>query len=130
MLAELSWEITPITHNQNRVTPGFEKALFGRTFEKLGQERRIGVLKAFRAVSDHQACLFDELRKERVTYFHLWSAGTENLQADAASCFKTTLALTKEILHIGINPNDRGRLLINPLLSAYLRKEHIPQSGT
>jgi hypothetical protein len=130
MLAQLAWEITPITHNRSRVTPEFEKGLFGRRFEKLGQDRRIEVLKTFGAVSDHQAGLFEELRKKRVSYFHLWSAGTENSQADAVSCFRSALTLTKEVLQIGIDPNDRGRLLINPLLPAYLSEEHSHESDT
>jgi hypothetical protein len=129
MLAQLAWEITPITHNQKRVTPEFERGLFGRRFEKLGQERRIEVLKTFRAVSDHQASLFDELRTKRVSYFHLWSAGTDNGRADASSCFRTALALTKEILQIGLDPNDRRKLVINPLLSAYLSEKRVDSEG-
>ena len=130
MLAQLIWDITPIAHNRTRVNPEFEKGLFGRRFEKLGQERRIEVLKTFKAVSEDQANLFEELRKRRVSYFHLWSAGTENGQADAASCFKTALRLIKEVLQIGIDPNDHGKLLINPLLSAYLSEEHGNKNGT
>jgi hypothetical protein len=130
MLAQLAWEITPITHNQSRVTPEFEKGLFGRRFEKLGQERRIEVLKTFNAVSDYQASLFEELRTKRVSYFHLWSAGTENSRDDAAFCFKTASVLTKEVLQIGFDPNDRGRLLINPLLLAFLSEEHVDKVDT
>lgn len=130
MLAQLVWEITPITHNQRRVTPEFEKGLFGRRFERLGQERRIEVLKTFSAVSEHQASLFNELRTKRVSYFHLWSAGTENSRDDAASCFRTALVLTKEVLQIGFDPKDRGRIVVNPLLSAYLSEEHVDKGDT
>lgn len=122
MLAQLVWQITPITHNQGPVTEEFEKGLFGSTFEKLGQNRRIQVLKTFGAITPDQAIMFEDLRIKRVRYFHKWSAGTESSQSDAADCFKAALTLAKEIMQIGISPDERGTLVLNPLVASYLNK--------
>jgi hypothetical protein len=120
MLTQLTWQITPIVHNQSRVTAEFEKGILGREFEKLGQDRRINVLKTFGAISESQANQFDDLRKRRVRFFHLWSTGVEDVQSDARRCYKIALLLTQEILQIGISPHEPGRVTINPLLSAFL----------
>ncbi len=122
MLAQLVWQITPINHNKGRVTEEFEKGLFGRTFEKLGQERRIEVLRTFGAITSDQARLFDILRVRRRDYFHIWSAATKGSQPDAAGCFGAAFTLTKEVMQIGISPNERGTLVVNPLLSTYLNE--------
>lgn len=122
MLAQLVWQITPITHNQSPVTDKFETGLFGSTFEKLNQDRRIKVLRTLGVITTDQAKMLDDLRLKRVSYFHRWSAGTESSQSDAACCFKTALTLAKEIMQIGISPNERGTLVLNPLVASYLNK--------
>jgi hypothetical protein len=121
MLAQITWEMTPITHNKKRVTEVFEKGVLGSKFEKLGQERRISILHAFGAINDSQRKLFADLKNKRRGYFHLWSTGTENLKEDSLSSFKWALTLTCEILQIGISPNVPGKVRVNPNLVSYLK---------
>ena len=121
MLTQLTWKMTPVTHNQNRVTNEFEKRVFGSKFEKLGQQRRLSVLHAFGAITDLQHQLFTYLKNKRRTYFHLWSPGTENIKDDSLDCYKMALTLTREILQISISPEEPGKIIVNPLLINYLR---------
>lgn len=119
MLALLVWKISPITLNKSAITAAQEKALWGREFEKLAQEKRIDLLKVFGFIAEGDERALDFLRATRRTYFHLWSESTENVGKDALKCFLTVLELVKSILQI---QPDRGKISINPLLSKYLQE--------
>lgn len=127
MLAQLLWAMSPITHNQEPVTTDFEKAMWGSTFEKLGQDRRVKVLEAFTALKTDHVEIFNFLRTTRRKYFHLWSESTEDIQEDAKNCFIRLTKLVKEILQMDISPTEPGKITVNPMLSAYLertKKDH------
>ena len=47
MVAILLWEISKASLQQAQIDKAAQKALFGNTFERLGQERRVQVLRAF-----------------------------------------------------------------------------------
>jgi hypothetical protein len=130
MLALLLWQITPVSRDGTRITIEFEKGLWGRRFEKLGQEHRVSVLAAFNAISKRQAELFDKIRKTRVRYFHLWSTSSENIHADSLTCFRNAAELVKEVFQIELSDSKRGAIKINPLLSAYLKTVEESESGT
>jgi hypothetical protein len=121
MLAILVWKITPISQNGARITVEFEKGLWGRRFEKLGQEQRVRVLAAFNAISTTQKDLFDSIRTTRRRYFHLWSTSSEKIHSDSLMCFKAASELVKSIFQIEFSETQRGTIKINPLLSDYLR---------
>ena len=76
-----------------------EESVFGRTFENLGQERRIKILLAYRKISEEDKASFNEIRKTRRRYLHFWSKdrtpGEE--QEDALKVFQETMLLMPRI---------------------------------
>lgn len=117
MLALLLWQITPITMDGKRIEADMEKAIWGTEFEKMGQEKRINLLKVFGAVSEQDAQNLDFLRATRRKYFHFWSASISGIKEDALNCFLKVAMLVKNVLQISY---VEGALAINPLLHAYL----------
>lgn len=117
MLALLLWQITPIALNGKRMDAAAEKSLWGSEFEKMGQEKRIDVLKVFGAISDGDAQILDFLRATRRKYFHFWSTGTERIRDDALQCFLRLTMAVQNILQIQY---DNDSVKLNPLLDVYL----------
>lgn len=117
MLALLLWEITPVSLNGKLVDAQMEKSIWGSEFEKMGQEKRIDLLKVFGAISNEEEQLLDFLRATRRKYFHFWNASTEHIKDDALECFLNVAALVQKVLKIEYE-NDVVKL--NPLLEAYL----------
>lgn len=118
MLALLLWQMTPITLNGKRIDPSIEKSIWGREFEKMGQEKRINLLQTFGAVSDDDARDLDYLRSTRRKYFHFWYSEIGNIKEDSLNCFLKSATLVKNVLKIEYN---KGSVSVNPLLSDYLK---------
>lgn len=117
MLALLVWQMTPVTFNGKSVDAPMEKSIWGSEFEKMGQEKRIDLLKVLGAVTEDDAQLLDDLRATRRKYFHFWSTGTERIREDALRCFLNVATLVRSVLKIEY---DNGAVKLNPLLEAYL----------
>lgn len=117
MLATLVWLMNTPSLNGQPITAETEKALWGKNFEKLGQNERTGVLRAFNLITDPQKTLFDFLRTTRRKYFHLWSGDLQQAKSDALTTFFKIMELIDEILQIKIG---NGTLLMNPKLLKYV----------
>ncbi len=117
MLALLIWEISPISVNGKNIDIAMEKAIWGKEFEKFGQDQRINLLQAFGAVSEIDARLLDHLRATRRKYFHFWSTPVDRMRDDALDCFLKVSALVNSVLKIEY---ENGSVKLNPLLEAYL----------
>lgn len=117
MLALLLWQITPISLNGKAVDAQMEKAIWGSEFEKMGQEKRIDLLKVLGAISGDEEQLLDFLRSTRRKYFHFWHASTEHIKDDSLECFLRLASLVQMVLRIEY---ENGALKLNPLLDAYL----------
>lgn len=89
MLAILSWKIGKAKLNGNTMTVKDEELLFGREFERLGQEQRLKILKALRLISDEQFGNFNDLRKIRNFYLH--SFNKSNNRTGKADSLKATM---------------------------------------
>jgi hypothetical protein len=119
MLATLVWHMSTPSLNGQPITTETEKDLWGgKTFEKLGQNERTGVLRAFNLINDSQKALFDFLRTTRRKYFHLWSGDLQQAKPDALTSFFKIMQLIDEILQIKIG---NGTLLMNPKLLQYVQ---------
>jgi len=118
MLALLIWQMNPGSINGKAVDSALQKALFGREFEKLGQEQRINILEAIGMISNADAQLLDFLRATRRKYFHFWGAPVTNLQPDALDCFLKVSTLIKNTLQIEFS---NGKVIMNSKLLAYLK---------
>lgn len=117
MVAILLWEIADVRINGHPVTKVDEKSLFGREFEKLGQERRVSVLSAYGVIGDKARKDFDDIRQIRSRHLHLWSKDHEMVLANAIQCFHAATSLVAGL--IGQEVKD-GRFMMNPRLIGYL----------
>jgi len=114
MLAILLWKINDVRFKGNSILEQDEVGLFGTSFEKLGQDRRLKILKTFSYINENQLINFEAIRLNRKPYLHLWTADLANEQADALNVFKKSFLLFKQITGIGLA--DAGTVKINPLL--------------
>jgi hypothetical protein len=87
MVAILLWETTDSQINGRPMTKIDEELLFGRGFEKLGQERRVSVLSAYGIIGDKTRSNFDKIRQIRRRYLHLWSQDHDQLTTDGIQSF-------------------------------------------
>lgn len=117
MLALLLWQITPVSLNGKLVDARMEKSIWGKEFEKMGQDKRIDLLKVIGAVSNEEEQLLDFLRDTRRKYFHFWSEPTDRIKDDALVCFLKVATLVQKVLKIEY---ENGAVKLNPLLAAYL----------
>jgi hypothetical protein len=121
MVAILRWEMGEPQINGAPVT-GFETDLLGTRFEKLGQERRVKVLKALDLCEADDVSAFDEIRRIRKQYLHFWSQDHNQLARDAVAAYRAAVQLVARA--IGQDLHD-GRLLLNPTFARYLERQDI-----
>lgn len=114
MLAILLWKINDVRLKGNPITEQEEIGIFGSSFENLGQDKRLKVLKTFGHITETQLNKFDTIRRSRKPYLHLWTTDLKNEQADALDVFKKSFQLFKEITGIGLA--DAQTVKVNPLL--------------
>lgn len=114
MMAILVWQMHNMTLKGEPITEDQEKGLLGSTFEKLGQERRLQVLKTIGAITDEQIDKFNQIRGIRRTYLHFWEKNVPNERGAALQCLKMAFLLFKEIT--GVALNDASTVKANPLL--------------
>jgi len=119
MLAILLFEISDIRHNNKPVTKSRQKQMFGREFEKLGQERRVEVLCAYEVIDDSHTRAFDTIREIRRRYLHFWSETNLDVSKDAVKAFESAVSLVVQV--IGQDVKD-GKLYLNPTLLQYLQR--------
>lgn len=117
MLALLLWQITPVSLNGKLVDTQMEKSIWGSEFERMGQEKRIDLLKTLGAISTDEEQLLDFLRAIRRKYFHFWNISTVRIKDDALESFLKLAALVQMVLRIEY---ENGAIKLNPLLDAYL----------
>lgn len=121
MVALLRWEIAEVSINGVPMTEQDEVALFGSTFEKLGQERRQRVLRAYGLIDASLDSKFTEIRTRRRKYLHLWSQDHDQLPPDARVSFDAAVALVISIL--GQETRNGGVVLSDPL------KKYLARTG-
>ena len=114
MLAILLWKINDVKLKDNSITKEDEKGLFGSSFEKLGQAKRLKILKTFRHIDDEQYSNFITVKDSRRPYLHLWTADLKNEREIALNVFKKSFQLFKDITDVGLV--DAGTIKVNPLL--------------
>ena len=122
MLAILIFEVAKPEINGARMTETSQRKLFGRTFEKLGQDRRVSILYAYDLIADELKASFDRVRRNRSQYLHLWSKEYDKLSIDAVECYRDVLKIVAFVL--GQNIRD-GKLLLEPKLTRYLRAQGV-----
>ena len=93
--------------------------LFGSTFERLGQERRVDVLLALKFIDEPIKEQFDFVRERRRKYLHFLSQGHERLPEDAVETFRKTIKAVKSML--GLDVDASGKIVLRPQVLQYLK---------
>jgi hypothetical protein len=117
MVAILLFEISQFRINNKPMSEKDQESVFGRKFEKLGQDRRIQVLSVYGVIDEKLAEAFKLIRTKRNRYLHLWSQDHDQLPVDAISSFEAGVLLVVSV--IGQNIKD-GKLILNQALVSYL----------
>ncbi len=99
MAAILRYQIA-VAANTNSVpdSGAQQKALFGSTFERLGQERRVDVLRSLGLIDDAMRQRFDAIRLARRKHLHFLSETVEGMAADAEHAYENTFAIIFDLM--------------------------------
>lgn len=122
MVVILIFEISNISINSKPLDKVAEVGLFGSRFEKLGQERRVAVLRAYNLIDDDLKSHFDKIREKRRQYLHLYSQDHDQLAPDAIEVFNATVTIVVNV--IGQDIRD-GKIILKPALLKYLEERGI-----
>jgi hypothetical protein len=117
MVAILLFDLAKIQLNGAPLDDQKQRELFGSTFEKLGQERRVAVLAAYGMIDEPIRTALDLIRTKRRRYLHLWSADHMSLETDAVACFKAAVLVVVSALGLGV---DDGKLILRRDVFDYL----------
>ncbi len=128
MVAILTFEMSEIKLNNQQITAEDQTKLFGSTFEKLGQYKRINVLEGFRVIREELKQQFETIRQIRNKYLHFWSKESENIEEDARKAFGSAVHLVAKTIGQGIV--DSRMLKLNPAFEKYLDKQGLIQTHT
>lgn len=120
MVAILLWKINDAQINGRIMTKQDEKLLFGGDFEKLGQEKRTSILRAYGIIDAKTKSDFDNIRSARNRYLHLWSYDHDQLSSDGIQCFHCAVSLV--VAAIGQDFQE-GRFVMNTRLLNYLDQQ-------
>jgi len=119
MVAILIFEISDFAINKKPMDNKLQEKIWGRTFENLGQEKRINILHAFGTIDDDIKSKFNVVRSIRRRYLHLWSQDLNQLEPDAKNVYFNTVAIVEKVL--GQNFKE-GKYIINPKMIKYLKR--------
>lgn len=122
MITMLIFDTTKLHINEKEMTEADQISLFGSSFEKLSQDRRVKILSAYNLITKDNVCLFDLVRKIRRKYLHLWSQPHDELPKDVISCFTSTVQIV--VLGLGLQI-IAGQIHMKPSIIEYMRKHNI-----
>ena len=120
MTAILLFEINETKVDGNPITEEQQKHLFGSTFERLPQHRRVAVLQGKGVVDESMTEHFETIRLTRRRYLHYWSQVHKDLASDSVAAYGAALNLV--VRAVGQDFRD-GQILLNPALVPYLMKQ-------
>jgi len=122
MVAVLLYELSEIKINNRKMTLSDEKALWGSSFEKLGQDKRVKILHVYNIIDDETKAHFDLIRTTRKKYLHLWSQDHDSLPKDAVQLFNSAAAVVVKAIGQDIR---EGKIYLNPTLIKYLERKGV-----
>jgi len=117
MLAIFIFDIHDIRAGSVPLDAATQGRLFGKSFEKLGQERRIRVLRAFGVIGEALEAKFERLKNLRNKHLHLLSQDTKTLPDDAREAFRLAVELAELVFRVEF---DDGKAKLRPQLMRYL----------
>lgn len=117
MVAILLFEINEFKINDKKITIDQQKKLFGSTFEGLGQERRINILRTYGVIDDEFKNYFLIIKSIRRRYLHFWSQEYETISSDSLKVFLSAVKIVVKLIGQDVR---KGKLLLNPAFQKYL----------
>ncbi len=117
MIAILSCALFVVQGREHHWTEERQKRLFGRTFERMGQDERVRVLQGLDVITDEIAALFTFVREKRRLHLHLFNS-PPNVAADARACYLKSVDAMVAILGPGV---ANGAAVFNHKLVEYLK---------
>ena len=119
MVAILVFDVAKTVLNGSQLEKTQQRLMFGKSFELLGQERRVDVLLGFGMIQADHKERFETIRSVRRKYLHLWSSEHASLEKDAISCFHAAAYLV--VAGLGLTIKD-GQIVLREEIVEYLRK--------
>lgn len=95
-----------------------QKLVFGREFDKLGQEERVRVLRAIDQMDDDTVQAFGELRSLRRQYLHFMVGEQKDIDADARRALGYANTLVVKTLSVTYQD---GKLVLPPKVLRYIK---------
>ncbi len=114
-------ELTAIQATGKPLTTKQQKQIFGSTFEKLGQEKRIHELREAKFLGEELAKDADAVRKIRRQYLHFLSKSYSRIEKDAEDAYKASFRVVKSLVDLPIS--NEGKIVIPGHLTNYLKKK-------
>jgi hypothetical protein len=124
MVSILVCDISNVRINGKQMDEELQRSLFGSSFERLGQERRVSILRGYDLIDDQTKARFDLVREKRRRYLHFFSQEHINLMDDAVKVFDATVVLVASVIGQDI---DDGKIVLNASLMKYLEDHGIVQ---
>jgi hypothetical protein len=121
LIFEMSDSYVSHRDEKRRLSIEDQRRLFGSTFEKLGQERRVEVLLALNLIDEDVKTHFDFVRGIRRKYMHFLSQDHQRVDADARESFRRAIIAVKSMLGLGIDA--QGKLVLRPQVLKYLNEQ-------
>lgn len=121
MITILSFQLNAVRGRPEYWTEERQLRLFGRTFERLGQEQRVKVLRGLDIIDDELVEIFDLVREKRRKHLHFYES-LPDAPDDARQCYLATVEAMVEML----GPKTVGdHATFNPKLLDYLEEQGI-----
>jgi hypothetical protein len=119
MLTIFLYETSNIQIEKQKISD-VDNDLFGRDFEKLGQDRRIRILKGFSIIDDEISIKFDKIRLMRARYLHRFNEEHNQIAPDSEEIFSLTLDLLIAVLGQKVG---NGNINYHPNVLKYLEEK-------
>ena len=124
MVAITYFEGSTFRINGRDMDEKMQSKVWGKTFEGLGQERKIAILETYNILTPEAAKDLDFIRVKRNNYLHWASRPHDTIHEDARAVYSKTCDL---VLNLMIKGYDDGKLVFNPLFQTFLaRRGFVP----
>lgn len=123
MMTLMIWKMSTFSIKGEIIENSEEEILFGKSFDRLGQYRRIALLKLIGAIQLEDKKMLEDIRKTRNKYTHAWNIPSREDEDNAKKVIKNTLILFKNISGMGlsIDESKKQKIKINPNFLKFLK---------
>jgi hypothetical protein len=122
MVAILWMEMGNFQVNGKEMDTKRHEKIFGRPYEKLGQEQRVNILYGYELISPEVYKNFERIREIRRKYLHLLTSSHDRIEEDALIIFEATVNNVMSVL--GITLVD-SRVAFSPLFNQWLTRNRL-----